>query len=326
MKGVRKDRYGLRAYIKVGNIQREKRFPLDTPLREIRKWRDAERESLRKIAPKVGKDTLRADAAVYLGHMKGQLVRSGYKSRVCEVNAWLSAFGDTPRNRITRAMVLEARQAWIDAGVAPKTCNHRLRVLRHLYRYLDGTTTPTPCDDIPRLPVPAAAPKFVSAATIRQVLSRLTDPKHRARFMVLASTGQRPAQLKRATRQDVDLRRGVWWVRPAKGGNPIPVILTDDMRAAWKAFISADAWGEFDSSDYAKALYAAGWPKHIRPYNLKHTVAIALGESGAEWEDIKDWFGHTDVKTTRIYTGTVLKRFKRTASRLEGRLGFSKTG
>jgi site-specific recombinase XerD len=98
--------------------------------------------------------------------------------------------------------------------------------------------------------------------------------------------------------------------------------LTSDMVAAWKAFIAADAWGHFDGSDYAKQLYAAGWPKGIRPYNAKHTVALTLANSNAEWEDIKDFFGHTDIKTTKIYTGMVLGRLKGTAAKLEGRLGW----
>ena len=40
-----------------------------------------------------------------------------------------------------------------------------------------------------------------------------------------------------------------------------PVVLTDDMVSAWRVFIAADAWGDYDGSDYAKAVYAAGWPK-----------------------------------------------------------------
>jgi integrase len=120
--------------------------------------------------------------------------------------------------------------------------------------------------------------------------------------------------------------------RPAKGGNPIPVSLNDDMVFAWKRLLplakpcpkKGQLPFRFDTSDYDKKLYEAGWPRHIRPYNAKHTVGITLAESGAEWEDIKDWFGHTDVKTTRIYTGLVASRLRQTGRLLEGRLGFEK--
>ena len=310
------------AYVKVGTAQRFRRYPLDTKIDTIRNWIDETRLALRKLprAP-AKKDTLKADARLYLARAEIRALAS-YKSRVCEIEAWYPALGDRPRDAITRADVEQQRGAWLDAGVAPKTINHRTRALRHLYRVLDGSRAATPCDDIPKLKEPPPNPQFVPVRKIREVASKLKDPKTRARFMVLAATGQRPAQLKRAVRIDVNLRKRIWMVRPAKGGNPIPVFLTSDMLAAWRAFIAADAWGAFDGSDYAKQLYAAGWPRHIPPYNAKHTVAITLAESDAEWEDIRDWFGQTDIKTTRIYTGVVLKRLKSTARKLEGRIGW----
>jgi integrase len=325
VKGIRRDRYGFRAYVKVGDIQREKRFKPETPIKTIQAWRDEERVALRAAKAPTRKDTLRADAKRYLEHQKTTLALATYRSRVCEIDSWLTVFGDVPRHLITREMILDARQAWLsdpENPRAPKTCNHRVRALRHLYRYIDGSAAKTPCDDVPKLKEPDPDPKFVSPAILRRVAHKLADPKTRARFMVLAATGQRPAQLKRAIPSDVSLRRRVWFVRPAKGGQRIPVILTKDMIVAWRAFIAADAWGTYDTSDQAKRLYAAGWPKGVRPYNAKHTVAITLGESEAEWEDIKDWFGHRDVKSTRIYTGQILKRYRRTSARLEGRIGW----
>lgn len=324
-RGIRRDRYGYRVYVKVGGQQREKRFPPDTSLKVMQAWRDEVRVALRAVVHRPPRDTLQADAKRYLEHQRPRLARSTYRSRVCEIEAWLPHLGHFPRHQITRQHILDVRQGWLtdpNNPKAPKTCNHRVRALRHLFRYLDGSATPTPCDDIPKLKEPDADPQFVTPAVIRRVANKLADAKTRARFMVLASTGQRPAQLKRAQRGDVHLRRGLWMVRRAKGGNPIPVFLTEDMLVAWRAFIAADAWGEFDGSDYAKELYAAGWPKHIRPYNTKHTVAITLAEASAEWGDIRDWFGHTDEKTTRIYTGLVAHRLRATGKRLAGRIGW----
>jgi site-specific recombinase XerD len=322
MKGIKRDRYGFRAYVKIGTLQREKRFKPDTPIKKMQDWRDETKVALRKL-PKASskKDTFRADGKRYLGLEEIKRLLS-FKSRRCEIEAWYPHIGDLPRHAITRAHMLDTRSAWLAAGIAPKTVNHRVRALRHLYRLLDGSKAPTPADDLERLKEPEANPQFVPVTTIRRVAAKLTDPKARARFMVLTATGMRPAQLRRAVRTDVDLRKRLWKVRSAKGGNPIPMILTRDMVAAWKAFIAAEAWGAFDGSDYARALYAAGWPKHIRPYNAKHTIALTLANSDAEWEDIKDFFGHTDVKTTRIYTGMVLGRLKGTAAKLEGRLGW----
>jgi integrase len=333
MKGIKRDKYGWRVYVKVGQLQREKHYPIGTKLETMIAKRDEMRVAIRKIPqPASGRaGTFGADVKAYLEQVKPTLGKDTYRSRVCELDAYLSRFRHTPRADVTRAALLELRTAWLTAGRAKrtgvtgasvKTVRNREGALRHLYHVLDGKKAPTPVDDLPPLPRTHAAPRYVSVSTIKRVAKRLTDPKTRARFMVLAATGQRPAQLKRAQPSDVNLRRRLWLVRPAKHGHPIPVTLTDDMIAAFKALKAAKAWGAFDGSDYAKQLYAAGWPKDIRPYNTKHTVAIALGESGAEWEDIKDFFGHTDVKTTRIYTGLIAARGRRTSQHLAGRIGW----
>lgn len=322
MTGIKRDRYGFRAYVKVGKLQREKRYPPDTSFKIMQAWRDECRVALRKLkqAP-AAKDTFKSDAKLYLA-MASIKALGSYSSRVCEIQCWYAHIGDIARDRVTRADIIRAREAWLADGYAPKTINHRVRALRHLYSTLDGSRSATPADDIQKLAEPEADPKFVAVSTIKKVAKNLTDPKTKARFMVLAATGMRPAQLRRAQQIDVNLRKRIWSVRPAKGGQPIPLALTADMVAAWRAFIAADAWGHFDGSDYAKALYAAGWPDDIRPYNAKHTIGITLAESDAEWEDIKDFFGHKQLKTTRIYTGFVAKRLRSTSRKLEGRIGW----
>jgi integrase len=319
MIGIRRDEYGYRAYVKVSGRQRERRFPPETTLKTMQAWRDEARVALRRRPVRLSKGTLALDVEHYL---QLETIRAllSIKSRRCELAAWVDLYGERRREDLTRDDVLAARERWLGERYAPKTINHRVRALRSLYRRLDGSTTPTPCDDVPKLAEPDAAPAFVAPTLITRVAAKIVDPKTRARFMVLASTGQRPAQLRRAEPADVSLSKKLWLVRPAKRGNPIPVALTEDMIQAFRAFRSANAWGAYDGSDFVRALRAAGWPPHIRPYNLKHTIGITLAESAAEWEDIKDWFGHKDIKTTRIYTGVVAKRLHTTSRLLSGRL------
>jgi integrase len=313
------------ATVKVGTEQRQKTFAAGTDPKTIEAWKEEVRRALRVKHNLTTPDTLRTDIITYLALMKAKLSKETYASRECHLQAWLPAFGDQSRHTLTLEMIHAVRDAWT-TGPDPysgKTCNHRTFALKHLYRQLGvGRLQVTPLDKLDKLPEADPNPQFVDVRTIKRVASRIVNPKTRGRFMVLASTGQRPAQLKRAERDDVDLRLGLWKVRPAKRGNPIPVVLTTDMKAAFRVFAAADAWGPFDSSDYAKQLYKAGWPKHIRPYNTKHTIGLTLADSNLQWEDIKDWFGHKDVKTTRIYTGHVVSRLRRTSEKLAGRIGW----
>lgn len=145
----------------------------------------------------------------------------------------------------------------------------------------------------------------------------------RARFLVLATTGQRPAQLMRATPADVDLERRLWFVDPAKGDNGTIVYLNDDMLAAWQLFIAANAWGGYSTSAHARCLRRAGWPEGIRPYNARHTVGLSLSQLGVDLGDIQAHMGHRSIETTRaFYVPAVLSRLK-AASELLGARGLA---
>jgi integrase len=228
--------------------------------------------------------------------------------------------GRLRRSQITAEHVRKVRATWLAEGYAPKTVNNRVQTLEHLYRTLDGSRAPTPADDVKPLPVPPSQKVLVPAKVFRTVAENLTDPKTRARFMVIASTGVRPAEVKRTEPGDVDMDRRAWIVRTAKGGEPRAFWLNDDMLAAWEAFIAADAWGYFDASDYAKALYAAGWPKDVRPYQARHSMALELGERGVDIGDIQGVLGHRQVATTRKHYAPVLvSRLKQASQTMAGR-------
>ena len=87
---------------------------------------------------------------------------------------------------------------------------------------LDGPRALTPVDNVAQLTVPDSVKVLVPANVFRMVAANLEDAKTRARFMVIASTGVRPAELKRAEPGDIDIDRRVWAVRTAKGGAPRP--------------------------------------------------------------------------------------------------------
>jgi site-specific recombinase XerD len=322
-RGIYRDRYGLAAVVKVGTgggaRQREHRFPFDTPHADIKDWQETARAELRQASgcPVTARGTFAADAEAYLKQTK-QLI--SYKSRACEVAAWTALYGRLRRVQITAEHVRLARARWAGEDYAPKTINNRCQTLRHLYRVLDGKRAPTPVDDVDRLNVPDSPKVLVPAIVFRTVAANLTDQRTRARFMVLASSGARPSELRRAEPSDVDLERRVWTVRTGKGGDIRAMFLNDDMLTAWKAFIATEAWGTFDGSDYAKKLYAAGWPEDVRPYQARHSVALELGERGADIGDVQGWLGHRQITTTRRHYAPVLtSRLKHASDTLAGR-------
>ena len=172
------------------------------------------------------------------------------------------------------------------------------------------------------LPVPDTPKILVPAKVFRTVAENLkTDPKTRGRLVIVASTGVRPAEVKRTEPANVDLERRVWMVRTAKGGTPRAIWLNDEMLAAWQAFVAAGAWGTFDASDYAKALYAAGWPKDVRPYQARHSVALELGERGTDLSRRLRAVraSRLPATTQQHYQGILASRMKGASDTLAGR-------
>ena len=328
-RGVLRDDGGIAAFAYAGSLRRERRFPLGTPLREIYRWQDETRMALRQVAHpdrrQPSNRTFETDAMRYLD----QITLSDPVPRRSEVRAWLEYFGRWRRARITPADVRGVVKNWIEAGVAPKTVQNRLNTLRHLYRVLDGRGVETPADDV-RAPTPVKTPPIVVPpeviltveANLRKAeqAGRLRNSKTRARFMVIATTGKRPSEVQRAQPPDVDLERRVWIPRDGKGGFCPGVYLNDSMIVAWKLFIAANAWGSFRTGSFDRALHTAGWPKHIRPYNLRHSVGIALSEAGVDLADVQAHMGHKRLSTTRRHYVPVLNsRMQRASETLEGR-------
>lgn len=331
--GIYRDQYGLAATVKVGRIQREKRFPPDTPLDTMKAWLvriraeltedRSETQSIDEPIPERG--TFAHDLPRYLKKIEG---RASYKADRSHLRAWLPMIGRLKRTAIRPSHVRAAFSAWLTDGKSARTIRHRRRVLRELYQALDGAHAHPPLKGV-KVPKPEDPhPTPVPLATIRKVAASLKKgktgkkrhgpkrtlaivqyagpAKARARFLVRATTGQRPCQIMRATATEVDLKRRIWFVRAGKGGHAIPLPLTPDMVRAWKAFAAADAWGPFDARSFSKTLRRHGWPKGLWPYWLRHTFAIDHLLAGTPIGDLQGLLGHKQIETTRKHYAPVL--------------------
>lgn len=335
--GIYSDQYGVSVVVKHRGERREERFAPDTPMSELERHRARMRTDLLEDQaerapddPEPARGTFAADIPRYLKQIAG---RVAFKSDRSHLRAWIPIIGSMRRAAVKASHVREAIAAWQSAGTSARTIRHRRRVLRELYQALDGINAKPPTRGVktPRPPDPHPVP--IAYKDIRRVARSLRKGKRHARgygsdsdkgyarFLVRATTGQRPSQIMRAQPADVDLKRKIWWVRPGKGGNMIPLPLDAEMVKAWKIFMKADAWGLFDARSFSKLLRRHGWPAGVRPYNLRHTFAIDLLLHGADISDVAGFLGHKDSSTTRRhYTGVVLARLRKIAAKRNRRI------
>jgi integrase len=334
------------AHVKAGNFrvtwlnqykkQKEKGFPADTPIDYLKSFR-AHQE---KIA---------ADAAAvhaFKTHSSGSFTRDivtflktrkrlpCYKSDKSHLRPWARKFGRLSRHSITREMVLSALASW---DFSPRELRHRINILRQVFYFKDGDLATTPCDRISSrkhsfLKVKKTRPKLVADNVIDVVAGnllqaelngRLRDGKTRARFLVLATCAKRPCQVMRADPKDVNLTTRIWDVTPAKNSTGGELYLNDDMLNAWKLFIAADAWGDYDGVSFSKTIRRNGWPGGrggVRPYNMRHGTLQTMRNRDVDLGDVQQAAGHESPETTaRFYTYGELERSKKAGAKIDGR-------
>ena len=322
-RGIFRDNYGFEIRWRERGKTRTKRVPLDTDLDRLKDIRDT-KERIRSAQKKAAEGSFARDVRNFLGRRKGLASHASDRSHL---RCWLPRFRRYSRFGITREAIAAQLGAW-RLRYSARELRHRWRILGQFFEALDPDQ-PNPCKGIKLPAIPKSRPRSVADTILRTVAEnlrqaeekgRLRDAKTRGRFLVLATTGQRPAQLKRTKVGDVDLERRIWFVEPAKGDNGTTVYLNDEMLAAWKVFISAKAWGKYNTRSFTKTLQRNGWPAGVRPYVMRHSVGLSLSEHGVDLGDIQAHLGHTSPNTTRIYVPTVLARLRAASATLEGRL------
>lgn len=336
--------------VQVRGHQAEIRCDPGTELATLEKQRDQLRADLHDQAPASTRGTLAHDAVRYLKQIAG---RPGFKADRSHLRAWLDKFGSRQRQRITAGDVRTALAEWRKHGThlggrgsrvrrpttAPaseKTLKERYRVLKHLYKLLDGPKAKTPCDDVERPKPAASTPVGVDVRIVQQVATALEvrargttgrspERQDAARYLMLTTTLQRPAQLMRAIAEDFHLDAQFWIVRGAKGGPTHAIHLNKDMRTAVRRFLAAGAVGRYNDKQLLALARAHGWPATIPLYNARHSGAIDAIAAGADLGDLQAMLGHASIDTTRrFYAGILRLRQKNVGRSLEGRLSVPK--
>ena len=184
--------------------------------------------------------------------------------------------------------------------------------------------------DLPRQPkrLPRSVP---SVQEIEAILAE-ADPgnaqglRDRALLETLYATGLRRMEMAGLDVYDVDLSRGILWVRKGKGSRE-RVVPLGERACAWLDKYLIEARGELSTgvdghgrealflSDYGEPIQPdqvadkvkrymqfAGVDKVGSTHLLRHACATHMLEGGADIRFIQEMLGHANIETTQIYT------------------------
>lgn len=291
--GIRRRRGGWRVEVRVRRKLHTKQFPLDTPIGELRDWRDDQVEHFSGGDTTAG--SFGADIETYLGRVSAM---PSYKQRAAHLELWATELGrDRPRRSITTEAIDVVLQGWLDTH-APGTVRKRRTALQSFFAKMDGKKSrlvnPVKAAENPIAPKPEARALdyFRIAAAIAAMPTHRTTKKGRPaqvslsaiRARVLAYTGIPPGLLKQITATDLQLTAGTVRVVPRHKGAGVEartLPLTVEGREAFAEFHAANAYGEFATQSlnrsFQRGCAAAGLdPKTIHLYDLRHSFLTAL--------------------------------------------------
>jgi integrase len=300
-KHISRDASGIAVRISLGGAPIEKRFPRDTPLATVTRWRDAElrRRAERLAQGRAVEGTFEVDAATYLAAVTAL---PEYDQRRRDIEIWCERFKGRQRHTIAPVEIRTARDAWLTVGprmvqvrgkgyvpvakpLSASTVNKRLRALENMWTVLDGRKAHNPAREVPDATEPDALPRGLSYAVIERILHSMADSQTRARLRVMAYTGLAQVELAGITPADLDLTRGAVLVRRRRKGRhgkaALPVLhpLTADALTAFHDFVRLGCWGAFSVSSMWKsfrlAASRAGYTG-LRPYDLRHSYGTAV--------------------------------------------------
>ena len=110
-------------------------------------------------------------------------------------------------------------------------------------------------------------------------------------------------------------------VGQGKGGKAAAIPLLKEGIAAPRDFIAADGFGKWSTERankaLAKAAEAAG-REAFTTYQIRHSFAMGLRQSGTDLADVQDLCGHTNPQTTRICAPKDLKKQQKAIRQLRG--------
>lgn len=228
------------------------------------------------------------------------------------------AFGKTALDRITSADVEAYKATCQEKGLAPKTINNHLIILRRCLATAVEWDLPTKIPRFRPLRVPPQGFRYLSPDEIERVIAFANEP-WRSMIALAADTGVRFSELIALDWTDVDLiaqritiRRGcVGGVFDSPKNNRIRHLrLTAEARATLEAlphrvgllFTNHDKVVNDETArrHLATACRSAG----IEPIGwhvLRHSFASELVRRGASIFSVKELLGHRDVEVTMRY-------------------------
>ena len=154
-------------------------------------------------------------------------------------------------------------------------------------------------------------PIVIESEYLKETILGIENLKHKAILMIGYSCALRVSEVINLKIEDIDSKRMLINIRNAKGRKDRIVILSDTMLSTLREYYLEFKPTEYIFNGQFKSQYSASsCNKLVKKYLgnrchyhlLRHSSATTMLENGTDLSIIQKLLGHTNIKTTMIYT------------------------
>jgi len=181
---------------------------------------------------------------------------------------------------------------------------------------------PFSLNEIPLKKKSKKLPKILTKIEIKKLIDSLENLKHKLIIKILYSTGLRLSELINLKRKDIDVNEKIIYVNNGKGNKDRKTIIAESILIDLLKYYSITTFkteyvfegrkGKYSKKTVQTILEKVGRKidKKVTPHMLRHSFATHLLEQGVSLRIIQELLGHSNIRTTQIYTTISTKKFK----------------
>lgn len=261
-----------------------------------------------------------------------------YENDLSKYITYLENGNITKVNDITRDVILSFIHLLSDSNYSTSTIARYISSIRAFHKYLqkEKLTQNNPSDHVEMPKIRKKLPNTLNIEDVDKLLEfkckTAYDYRNKAMLELLYATGMRVSELLNLELGDVNLNMAN--VIVFGKGNKERIIpfgdlslsaLEDYIKIYRDSLLKGHATNKLFLSSYGKGMTRQGFYKLLKklalsnginkefsPHTIRHSFATHLLENGADLRIVQELLGHSDIKTTQIYTHLSTKKLKQT--------------
>ena len=202
----------------------------------------------------------------------------------------------------------------ISRKVSDSYLNQTINAIKFYYEKVLGR----PCREyyLQRPRASRKLPEVMSMDEVASVLQSVSNIKHKCILFLIYSGGLRLGEVTNLKANDIDSSRMMIKIRQGKGKKDRYTLLSDRalelLRQYFRSYrpkewlFTGNDGGQYSDRSVQEIFYKAvrhsGLRKHVSVHTLRHSFATNLLEQGTDIRYIQELLGHSNIKTTLVYS------------------------